>query len=408
MPPMSRSPQPSTVTALPIKKSVSLAWRGRRLDFDVAQALFSSHQVDRGSRLLLESLDPAAFPETGTAADFGCGYGVLGIAWQAVRPEWVMEYVDRDALAVAFARHNATRLLENVDERSRFQCDISVTAPEDGYGLVLWNVPGKAGRPVIAALRDVALDALTPDGVLAVVVVHPLADLFMEEATAHEDVETTHVARDKEHTVVHLRRVGGESIRRDPFVEGVFDRSTEVFEASGLDWMLTPVIGLPEYDSLGHATELAIRAMVELERDVSRWLVVDPGAGHLAVAPFLLWPSARGVLAGRDALALRSSHRAIGGVLSVTEAPSWGLPAVDLEKPVDLAVVALPEQASANDLSAMLEELDRLVASAGCAILHGRSTEIARIGAVVRKRRGWRLGPVTKLRGSATVVARKA
>lgn len=392
---------------LPIKKAVPLNWRGLRLSFDVAQSLFSSHQVDRGSRLLLDSLDPAAFPPEGAAADFGCGYGVLGIAWQAALPGWSMDYVDRDALAVAFARHNAARMDADRRGSARFHCDITVTAPEGGYDLVLWNVPGKAGESVIAGLRDVALDALAPGGMLAAVVVHPLAALFTENFD-RDEVETALIERGAEHTVVHLRRTDGEVIRRDPFAEGVFDRPTEFFGAAGLEWMLTPVVGLPEYDSLNRATELAIRAMAGIDRDVARWLVVEPGVGHLAAASFLLWSAARGILAGRDALALRSSHRAVGGVLSIAEEPAWGLPAIEVEAPVDLAVVALPEQAHPDELGAMLDDLALLVASDGEAVLHGRSTEVARTAAAARKRPGWRFGPVSKLRGSAAVVARRA
>lgn len=393
--------------SLPVKKRVSFQWRGQRLAFDVAQALFSSHQVDRGSRMLLDSLDPDSFPDAGTAADFGCGYGVLGIAWQAARPNWTMEYVDRDALAVAFARHNAAHPGQDTAGPASFTCDITVTAPEGGYDLVMWNVPGKAGRPVIAELLDVALDALVPGGLVAAVVVHPLADLFTEPLD-RDDVAVAAVQAGKEHTVVHLRRLEGEVIRRDPFEEGVFDRTTEVFEAADLEWMLTPVIGLPEYDALDRATELAIRAMVRIERDVERWLVIEPGAGHLAVGPFLRWPAARGVLAGRDALALRASHRAVGSVLSVSEQPVWGLPAVSLDAPADLAVVALPEQAQAPELGDMLDALAPLVAGGGDAILHGRSTEVARAVAASRKRDEWRLGPVTKLRGSAAVTASRS
>jgi hypothetical protein len=266
-------------------------------------------------------------------------------------------------------------------------------------------VPGKAGRDVLGELRAACLDALAPGGTLALVVVHPLADLFSAPLD-RDDIETTLIERGREHTVVHLRRRAGEVVARDPFAEGVFDRPTEVFGAAGLEWMLTPVIGLPEYDSLDHATELAIRAMAGIDGDVGRWLLFEPGAGHLAAAAFQLWPAARGVLAGRDALALRSSHRAVGGVLSMAEEPAWGLPAVEIGAPVDLAVVALPEQAQASELGDMLDELARLVAPSRVAILHGRSTEVARVVAAARKRGDWRTGPVTKLRGSAVVVAR--
>jgi hypothetical protein len=317
-----------------------------------------------------------------------------------------MDYVDRDALAVAFAHHNAARVIGDTGGSARFTCDITVTAPPAGYDLILWNVPGKAGRSVIQALRDVALDALAPGGLLAAVIVHPLADLFAG-ALDRDEIDTTLVDAGREHTIVHLRRREGDVVSRDPFMEGAFDRPAEMFGAGGLDWVLTPVVGLPEYDSLNHATELAIRAMAELDGDIGRWLVVDPGVGHLAAAAGLRWPAARGVLAGRDALALRSSHRAVGEVLSIVPEPIWGVPALTIDAPVDLAVVALPEQARVDELGAMLGALAGVLAPAGSAILHGRSTEIARIGSAARKLGGWRLGPVSKQRGSAAVTARR-
>jgi hypothetical protein len=56
----------------------------------------------------------------------------------------------------------------------------------------------------------------------------------------------------------------------------------------------------------------------------------------------------------------------------------------------------------------MLGDLERLVALDGSAILHGRSTEVARVAAAARKRHGWRLGPAAKQRGAAAVTARRA
>src|SRR5680860_833723 len=92
------------------KKDVMLTWNTRQTNYAVAQELFSSHEVDAGSKLLLRSLDVTPFPERGHAIDFGCGYGVLGLAWRDALPGWTVDLVDRDALAVAFSRWNAVRL----------------------------------------------------------------------------------------------------------------------------------------------------------------------------------------------------------------------------------------------------------------------------------------------------------
>ncbi|MDQ4044348.1 MAG: class I SAM-dependent methyltransferase [Chloroflexota bacterium] len=391
-----------TGSFLPIKKTVALQWQGRELWFDVAQDLFSSHQIDKGSRLLLDSLDPTLFPESGAAADFGCGYGVLGIAWQSRKPGWSMRYVDRDALAVAFSAHNAEQLGDVV---TSFDIDVSLPVTSGGYDLVLWNVPGKAGRQVIAGLLEVMLDTLAPGGLLAVVVVHPIADLF--EGFTREDTTIELIEPGAEHTVVHLRRASGEVTERDPFDEGLFDRSGTSFAAAGLEWRLIPVVGLPEYDELGHATQLAVKLMRDLQTDVppARWLVVDPGVGHLAIAATKLWPGAHGVIAGRDALALRSTTRALAGT-PVEVSAVWGIEALDLGEPLDVVILALPAQASTDEIERGIDAVERCGAAYVHIILHGRSTEVARAERVLRRRPRWRTGKPSKQRGFAALTAR--
>jgi hypothetical protein len=388
---------------LRIKKTVVLQWHERHLRFDVAQQLFSSHQVDKGSRMLLESLDPAKFPDSGMAVDFGCGYGVLGVAWQAVKPSWTMHYVDRDALAVAFSRHNARQLGAVT---TQFSIDVTVSPPPNGYNLVLWNVPGKAGRLVIAALIDVAIDALGADGLLAVVAVNPLLDLFTcgieRDDTSIEDVQVG-----KAHTVVHLRRSSGEVAGRDPFAEGLFDRPEQPFAISGREWRITPVIGLSEYDELSIATRLAGTLMYDggPESQAHHWLVVEPGVGHLAKLASMLWPSAAGTVAGRDALALRSTSRALRGSSAVTVAIR-GIEALTVDSPVDTAVVALPAQSTPDEIAAGIDAVERSVAPSAHVILHGRATEIARAERLLRRRQRWHLRERSKQRGFAAVRAR--
>lgn len=391
---------------LPIKKSVSFQWQGLRLDLDVAQDVFSSHQVDKGSRMLLDSLDPSTFAESGRAADFGSGYGVLGLAWQVRFPKWKMHYIDRDALAVAFSGHNVMQLSDDLAERAAFTCDISLPLDDPaGYDLVLWNVPGKAGRDVIAGLTETVIDGIAPGGLLAVVVVHPLADIFTEKLD-RADVATTHTERGKEHTVVHFRRKRGEVVGHRPFDDGLFDRPKASFSVGALEWNLTPVVGLPEYDSLNHATELAANAMITYnkEHQVQRWLVFDPGVGHLAVAAARLWPDAAGEVYGRDALALRATRRALADHRNVQSEPAWGIEQVTSAR-ADLGVVALREQSSQEDLSMVHLAVHNQLNTGGAAIFHGRSTEVARLERSLRRSGSWRVGKPEKSRGSAAIIA---
>lgn len=396
--------------SLAVKKQVSLHWSGVRLELDVAQDLFSSHQVDRGSKMLLSSLESVALPELGEAVDFGCGYGVLGIAWQAIHPGWSMCYVDRDALAVAFAEHNVGRAIPDLAARASYLHDVTPPEPpDDGFDLVLWNVPGKAGAEVLASLTKVALDGLGQDGLLALVVVNPLAETLRGVATMHPGVvcERNDVGRD--HTVLHLRKVTADASWRHAFDEGVFDRPEARFELGERSWALTPVIGLPEYDSLSHSTALAGDAMQQMGTDagIDRWLVHEPGAGHLAVLAGLLWPGARALVTSRDALALRSTARALQRECPRTSVEFRPLGSIaelmNRQLAVDAAVIAVPDQSQLEKLGGLIDAAATRVKPGGTAILHGGSTEIGRLERLAGKDPSWRTGKRTK-RGGASAL----
>ena len=154
------------------KKDVELRHGGHILSFRVSQDLFSSHQVDVGTRRLLRTLeDPTTAGRK--ILDLGCGYGPLGVTLQRLDPGRVVHMVDRDALAIAYCRQNA--------ELNRLSgCEIYASLGYDDvsaadFDLIVCNLPAKAGEPVLAHLLWDARHHLQPRGRVAIVVVEPLA-----------------------------------------------------------------------------------------------------------------------------------------------------------------------------------------------------------------------------------------
>jgi 16S rRNA G1207 methylase RsmC len=371
------------------KKDVLLSWEGAHLSFAVAQELFSSHAVDAGSILLLRSLDPAAMPETGECVDFGCGYGVLGLAFKAVKPAWNVTLIDRDALAVEFTAWNAQRLGLEAHRRGGLGVD-HLTAPVD---LLLWNVPGKAGSGVLQSLTEQAIDRLSPDGVLALVVVHPLAKDLEQVPLSRSDVQIVHESAGPEHTVFHMKRIAADRVDLggDAFDRGTFDREHTSVDTGLIAYEFLPVVGLPQYEGPDIATVLLTDCIEGAGWEhVGNAICVNPGQGHVPIYLRSRWPDVFLTLSDRDLLALRATERAVGAdrVTSHFAAADIGINVQSF----DLVTVSLPNQTRPPVLEHLLSRMLDVTAAGSHIAVTGGSTEVSRLIAMARKQ------PVLKLR----------
>jgi len=391
------------------KKQVTLRLGNVRFDLDVAQELFSSHEVDSGSLLLLRSLAHAHFPRDGRCLDYGCGYGILGLAWKASFPEWDVTLVDRDALAVAFSAHNARKLGYPGD------C-IGGLVPLDqagtGYDLLLWNVPGKAGEPVLAELMADSLDVLAPGGLLGLVVVHPLTDTLRTVAANRAEFTIEYEEQGPEHTVLHIRRTSGNpQPKAEAFTRGVFDREPISVDHAGYAYSLTPVIGLPQYDGPNHPTLLMMDALAGLAAyPMTDIICIRPGTGHLPMAASLLWSGAAFTLVDRDLLALKASSRALsersGNADRIMTELSPDLDGLALGAGTfDLAIVMIDHQMRPPVMRRLLEDIEPLLRSGSRLAFGGGSTEVSRMLSLARKRPELKIRDREKRKGfSATVI----
>ena len=78
--------------------------RGLDLVFHTTWGLFSPREIDEGSRQLIEQLELAPGDD---CLDLGCGYGAIGVAMAKLAPRGRTYLVDKDFVAVEFARKNA-------------------------------------------------------------------------------------------------------------------------------------------------------------------------------------------------------------------------------------------------------------------------------------------------------------
>jgi len=169
LPVLSRTGLAVPVVDSNFSKNISYRFGGNDLVFRVSQSLFSSFQIDTGTQFLLKTL--GSVEQYGKILDLGCGYGPLGLSLQACHRESPVHLIDRDALAVFYSRQNSQ--INHLDTRCYGSLDYDEVKDKD-FNLVVSNIPGKAGIPVIAHMVIDAKNHLHHEGKAALVVVAPL------------------------------------------------------------------------------------------------------------------------------------------------------------------------------------------------------------------------------------------
>jgi 16S rRNA G1207 methylase RsmC len=182
------------------KKRIPYICKGQHFNFDVGHTIFSSYQVDDGTDLLLRTLDAEA-PRA--ILDLGCGCGVIGIVLAKRFPESQVILVDKDLLAVRYARHNC--VLNNAPNTQAIGSVGLEQAPLGPYDLIVSNIPAKIGDAAIEQEFILApLERLQPGGDYWFVVVSGLNHLI-PRIGARNQLRLKAVKKRSGHTVYHVR-----------------------------------------------------------------------------------------------------------------------------------------------------------------------------------------------------------
>jgi hypothetical protein len=321
-------------------KETQFKYRGRTYYFSLSQELFSSADIDTGSRFLLkvfsQQLDKAikdgeVLPRT--ILDAGSGVGVLGIcvagaiqdinsktpahekADHVLGGDVHVRAQDRDELARIFTEYNAER---NGLSNDVFQAHTEplLAGPTDmRWDLILSNIPAKAGKPVLEDFIHRSTAILKKDGKVFLVAVNTLADFFRSRIIATGApiiIEET----GKEHTVFVYGSPDGSSDRNnhqgedgynhqdeeasaksplvldESFPWNIYIRNRNSYEMEKIVYNLDTVHGAQDFDSPGGpvqaATKLAVKTdlasmLKERKTAETSLLVYDEGQGHFAL-----------------------------------------------------------------------------------------------------------------------------
>ena len=283
-----------------VNKQVPFKYHGEKFRFDLSMGLFSSFDIDAGSRLLLKTLAKhVSLAGYENAIDTGCGIGVLGICLKKKYPGLKIRFQDRDELAVAFTRHNAAlNGIKSSDYEANSGLLLENVEP-DSQDLVICNIPAKAGDHVIKDFIRKASASISDKGLIAVVIVDSLKEL-VQKTIKDNNIPLLYSESTKMHSVFHLGK-GPESydipFERYIRYKGPFRMGDD--EA----YTLSTVYNLPDFDQLSfwlHVTGELLRHNA-FSGEALFW---NPGQGHLPI-----WLNSRKSnklrnisLASRDAL----------------------------------------------------------------------------------------------------------
>ena len=371
------------------KKTIVLNFWKHHLQFKTSQELFSSDDIDLGTRFLLRTIVEADYGRFQKILDLGCGYGPLGLTLKSLNDDAVLYMVDRDALAVEYSLQNVKlNGFSNVQVYGSLGYD-NIT--QNDFDLIVSNLPGKAGESAITSFLQESVFYLTPQGLVAIVVVAPLEELVSGILDKTPGVEVVLKRSRPGHIVYHYRFTGqpenqkpaGSAIER-----GIYQRNNSTFHGAGLKYTMQTAYGLPEFDTLSFGTELVLDAFQCIKRpEIRNIVVLNPGQGHL---PVVLWKILRPqkiTLIDRDLLALKYSTQNLNyngfQVNDVSCYHRCGIGPDRVEK-TDIVVIMLREEGLAANIMT-LQQATGLLSDGGMTFISASSTAITRLVDTIRK-----------------------
>ncbi|MDO4450594.1 MAG: methyltransferase [Moraxella sp.] len=171
----------------PVLLEKSNAWRkdisftqevlGKPFTFNSTWGVFSPEKLDEGSLMLLDYID---FKADDNSIDLGCGVGVLGMTASRECPKGQHLLIDKDFVAVEYARLNCQKNgLTNTEVM--LSNGFAHVPKERKFSLVMSNLPAKASKEQHYLYLLDAYERMEVGGRFYVVTINGLRD-FMKRS----------------------------------------------------------------------------------------------------------------------------------------------------------------------------------------------------------------------------------
>ncbi len=383
------------------------AWK-RSLQFRTSQELFSSYDIDTGTKFLLRSIVEADYKPQ-RILDLGCGYGPIGLTLKKLYPESSVHMVDRDALALEYSRQNVElNGLDGIEVYGSLGYD---DVERTDFDLIISNIPGKAGETVITHLLQEARYYLAPGGLAAIVVVAALEATVAKVLQDTPDVEIVLRRNRSGHAIFHYKYIVEQTPLkpdRSALEQGVYHRNDIQMRIENLEYKMQTAYGLPEFDSLSYGSEMLVKAFKDIRgSNIQRAVIFNPGQGHIAVALWKLIKPKNIAIVDRDLLALRYSqlNLVMNGCPAdkITLLHQVGLE-ITCEDKFDLITGLLREEEGKEAIFLTIRQAAERLSPGGKIITAAGSTAITRLAAYVESEGRLRIKTRERWRGHSLLV----
>jgi 16S rRNA G1207 methylase RsmC len=395
------------------KKEIVYSYRGRELRFRVSQSLFSSFDIDLGTRHLLQTLTSKGFDTYKKVLDLGCGYGPIGIALKSAYDRCIVHMVDRDAVAIEYAQQNVE--LNNLSGFKVYKSLGYDDVSEVDFDLIVSNIPAKVGEPVLSHIIEDAKYCLCPGGKVAVVVIDAIGEYVTKVLKSNKDINILFYKRWPGHLVFHYefskdsyRKIGPKI---NSFEEGVYDRSSRNIQIGMSMSPFKIVYGLAEFDILSYETELLINKINIFQgQQIDRAIIFNPGQGFVPVALSTTARVGKIDLVDRDLLSLKISREnmILNGyeqdqisLLHEVGIPNSNLPAAD-------CIIGILDEKDEPQVHPMIiREATSRLSNNGTLIIASGSTAITRMEFLIKREKFLRIVERQKSKRKSLMVLKK-
>jgi len=391
------------------KKDVQYRYRDTDFKFHVSQTLFSSQDVDFGTKQLLKSFNEIKIDSFEKILDLGCGYGPIGIILKKLYPVSDVHMIDRDALALEYSRQNA--VLNNLADIKIYGSLGYDDVLDTDFDLITSNIPAKVGERVLTHILLDAKNFLRPRGRVVVVVIDAIGD-YVTKVLSAPGIKILYHKRWPSHLVFHYEFSSDKhevlKTKLNNLKSGTYDRDTKVFSFDGHDISIKTTYNLSEFDTLDYETNLLLNNLYILkDKHINRAVIYNPGQGYVPCAVSKYTKIEQIDLISRDLQALRISK--INLILNgYPESHIFLFHQVGVLQteavPADIVISILVDKDGPIVHAAIIQDVVLQLSDQGTVILASSSTAIARIEKLIRSKKLFRVKKRQRLKGNSVLI----